>query len=156
MQSSLGTEQKVKTAEQEIKDFNQSLLTRHRLAVVAIAALIYFFDKDIFKAFLIGSIVFNLYLVMLCFGFAGANLITLQAHGVNTDAPKDNEEGEEIKVKPSTGLYIIYGLRIVITATILALLIVKLKLSLIGLAIAFIAYKVVLLVSGFLNKSRQQ
>lgn len=120
----------------EILDFNKKLVWRHRIAALVIAAVIFMFKKDLAQSFFYTSVVFNLYLVMLVYGFLPPNL-SLEK-GANTNP-----------LKPLP--VIVSGIRAMLIAALLALLFLKLKLSITGIILGFLLYKIVLLVSGLLN-----
>ncbi len=138
----MGKEQKVVASssddiqQHKIKTFNKKLIWTHRIASIVIALISFFLDKDVFKAFFATSLVFNLYLIMLTYGFMPAGFSIKKGDNTNPLQPL---------------LVLMSSMRVLIIALLAAFFIVKLKLSLIGMAIAFFTYKIVLLVSGLLN-----
>lgn len=130
---------------------NSKLLIQAHSAVSLIVSLsVYFFAKEIAEAIFFGSLACNVYLRMLCFNFQGilntSDLFVANGNDIsvqNTNIPKKSE----------ILLTIISGLRMAIIAGAFALFILKFKLNLIGLSVSFILYKLVLLLSGFWNKT---
>ena len=119
-----------------MQSFNKKMIWTHRLVVFIICGVLYFFNQEMMRSFFFGSIVFNVYLMMLCYSFFPFE--------VKKDA--DTNPMKPLAVAISM-------VRTVLPAAILAVLILKLKLSIIGIVIAFLAYKIVLLVFGLIYAS---
>jgi predicted membrane metal-binding protein len=103
---------------------------------------VYFFAEDIAKAIFFGSLACNIYIRMLSFNFKTI---------VNTST--QHKAGKVF-------LTIISGMRMAIIAGLFALFILKFKLNLVGLALSFILYKLVLFLTGYYSslvpKAREQ
>ena len=103
----------------------------HSLIAILLAVALYFYQPAFAISFLITSFVFNIYLRLLYKGF---------------DLPVP---GEEQASKISVLMALVSSLRLVLTAGIIAVLIVKFKLNLIAAGFAFLLYQLVLIAIGF-------
>lgn len=126
----------------------------HTLVSVMIAGLLYFYQPLFAKSFLIASFVFNLYLQLLYTGFE-APLRALQAETARKEPADDDKADEGIKINPWALLLSVF--RVVLTAAILAILIMKFKLNLMATGMAFLLYQLILIAIGFyFNASHQR
>ncbi len=120
---------------QELKNNSNLLILSHSFIAIAVSFLVYLYNSELAKAILLGSLTFNIYLRMLCHGFSSV---------ADTKASKAN-----------TSLF--SALRALITAAILSILIMKFKLNLIGLGIAFLLYQVIFIGVGiYINASHNR
>lgn len=103
----------------------------HTLVSISLSAALYFYQPLFAKSFFISSFVFNFYLRMLYKGF-------------DLPVPGADEGG---KINPLTVLASIF--RVMLTAGIIAVLIIKFKLNLIAAGLAFVLYQLVLIAIGF-------
>lgn len=134
----------------KIQGFNKTIQWRHRILVIILSAIFYFLDKNFALAFFLGSLCFHIYYMMLGFSFWTLSY-TVPKTDENLDESANTEQlkKESSKIQPIATF--ISAIRMAAIALALAILILKLKLSLKGIILAFLAYKIVLLVSGFLD-----
>jgi hypothetical protein len=104
-----------------MKDFKTHTINIHLFSSLLVVGLLYLLDAQLAKSLLGASFVFNLYLRSLFFSF---------------DLSKENSK---ILMGISSGL------RAFCTALALAILIINFQLSLTGLALAFVLYKLILI-----------
>ncbi len=102
------------------------MINRHTIVVIVLAALLYFWQPQFAKFFLLASAAFNIYLRLLTFNFM--SLLNKQAK--------------------SPLLILISVCRVFLIGAFLAILIIKYDCDLFAILLAFIVYKVVLLNSG--------
>ncbi len=120
---------------QELKNNSNLLILSHSFIAIAISFLVYLCNPELAKAVLLGSLTFNIYLRMLCHSFSST---------IDTQASKTN-----------TSMF--SALRALITAAILAILIMKFKLNLIGLGMAFLLYQAIFIGVGiYINASHNR
>ena len=108
-----------------IKKFKKQIILLHTLVALVSSLLIYLWKPELAKTIFLASLVFNIYLRMLLNGFS------LWSQELN----------------PLSILF--SSLRVILAGLALGYVLIKFKLSLTGLGIAFLLYKVVLLGFGF-------
>ncbi len=119
----------------ELKNNSKLFILSHSFITITISLALYFYKPELAKAVFWGSLAFNIYLRMLCHGFA------------------TTAAGQESKLNTS----VFSALRALIIAAILAVLIMKFKLNLIGLGIAFMLYQVIFISVGiYINASHNR
>lgn len=112
------------------KNQPQLILNLHTIFALAITLLIYFIidEKKLCQEFFLSSLVFNLYLRLLQFGF---NFLL-------------------VKSFPNALLSFISACRVAIVAAILAIFIIKFNFNVWVVGVAFAVYNVILLIGGVL------
>lgn len=121
----------------------QETILIHTFSSILIAGLLYFYQPFFAKSFFLASLVFNFYLRLLYKGFE-APLTSLQGR---LEKPESASPENEIKINPLSILASIF--RVVLTAGIIAILIMKFKLNLIAAGAAFFLYQLILIAIGF-------
>ncbi len=121
---------------QELKNNSNLLILSHSFIAIAVSFLVYLYNTELAKAILLGSLTFNIYLRMLCHGFSSVT---------------------DIQASSKTTTSLFSALRALVIAIILSILIVKFKLNLIGLGVAFLLYQVIFIGVGiYINASHNR
>jgi hypothetical protein len=116
---------------QELKDKSNLLILSHSFIAIAVSILIYLYNPEFGRAVFLGSLAFNIYLRLLCLGFM-----------------------QQLNVQVSKLTAMFSAFRAAITAAILAILILKFKLNLMGLGVAFLLYQAIFIGVGiYINAS---
>lgn len=116
---------------QELKNNSNLFILSHSFIAIAVSILIYLYNHEFGRAVFLGSLAFNVYLRLLCLGFM---------QQLNPQIPKL--------------MAMFSAFRAAITAAILAILILKFKLNLMGLGVAFLLYQAIFIGVGiYINAS---
>ena len=116
---------------EELKNNSNLFILSHSFISIAISFLIYLYDREFAQAMFLGSMAFNIYLRLLCTSFK-----------------------QQLNIQISKLMGIFSAFRAAITAAILAILILKFKLNLMGLAMAFVLYQAIFIGVGiYINAS---
>lgn len=116
---------------EELKNNSNLFILSHSFISITIALLLYLYDHELARALFLGSMAFNIYLRLLCSSF---------------------KQQLSLPVSKLTGG--LSAFRGAITAGILAILILKFKLNLIGLGLSFLLYQAIFIGVGiYINAS---
>ena len=121
-----------------VRDDPKLIIKVHLLCTAIISLVVFFIDETLSKSMLLSGLCFNFYLRLLNMNFSQ----------VLKRFP--TEDNPELISKFKTMATIFSGLRAAFIAALIVLLIVKIKIKLLGVLIAFLLYKIVLLGCGLL------
>lgn len=115
-------------SQERILAFKKRVIFKHTLMALGSSMIAYYFNPAMGKAVFFSSLVFHVYLRLLVFTFAPLT---------------DNEDPRNRSI-----IAVFSGIRAALAALFLAILILQFHVKLTGIVIAFLVYKVVLLLTG--------